>query len=459
MAKQTKDSSRVVTIAPVLFAAIVGLCISVFEASWVVGRQVGVDARKPNKNSANNSTSKSRGAGKTNRKPAPPKQRIPMGSLILRADMPCRITIDGEYLSELGEGQSKKLKVRPGQHTVGATSLSGLYRWAEPVQVGAFKTLTVSIALKTKKAEAEEVARIEGQRKSEEAKEAVILKERARLEEERKNADAAEDARRKKDVADRANRDGYVMIPSGDFMMGSKQGEDDEKPVHRVEIIHGFEIGRYEVTQGQWESVMGTNPSSFKGRGLPVENVSWHSAQSFVAKLNARSDGYVYRLPTEAEWEYACRAGGTGDYPGDLNTLATFVWFGNNSGEQRLDAAKIWKNSGPQGYVTKLMENKCQSHPVGQKLPNDWGLYDMLGNVWEWCLDRYESRYYSYSPTKDPQGPYSSDLQGPYSSGPRVIRGGGFLNSATVSRVSARAYSLPDRSNRDVGLRLVRKLR
>ena len=121
-------------------------------------------------------------------------------------------------------------------------------------------------------------------------------------------------------------------------MMGSTNGGSDEKPVHQVTISQAFYMGKYEVTQGQWQAVMGNNPSNFKGDNLPVETVSWDDAIAFIARLNAQNDGFTYRLPTEAEWEYACRAGTTGDYAGDLDAMA---WYGNNSGRGRLDAAEI----------------------------------------------------------------------------------------------------------------------
>src|SRR5262249_39668425 len=123
----------------------------------------------------------------------------------------------------------------------------------------------------------------------------------------------------------------FVRIPAGEFMMGSSNGEADEKPAHRGRISRDFEMGEYEGTQAQWEAVMGNNPSNFKGTNLPVENVSWEDAQQFIQRLNSRSSKYNYRLPTEAEWEYACRAGSNGDYAGNLDQVA---WYGNNSGRQ-----------------------------------------------------------------------------------------------------------------------------
>lgn len=156
----------------------------------------------------------------------------------------------------------------------------------------------------------------------------------------------------------------FAYIPAGEFQMGSTDGEKDENPVHQVKISRGYWIGIYEVTQKQWQAVMGNNPSNFKkcGEQCPVENISWDDAQNFISKLNASKDGYNYRLPTEAEWEYAARAGTTTKYS-----------FGNR-GELK-DYAIYTKITGAQ--------------PVGQKLSNAWGLYDMHGNVYEWVQDWY----------------------------------------------------------------------
>jgi len=212
---------------------------------------------------------------------------------------------------------------------------------------------------------------------------------------------------------------GFVQIPAGDFMMGSEDGDDNEKPIHRVRISRGFEIGKYEVSQMQWEAVMGNNPSHFKGADLPVENVSWDDAQEFIQRLNAQNDGYVYRLPTEAEWEYACRAGSTGDY---ANNLAAMAWYDKNSGE-----------------VT---------HPVGTKQPNALGLYDIYGNVWEWCQDWYNENYYVQSSNVDPQGPTLGSA--------RVERGGSLNRDAQYLRSASRYWGAPGNRSFNLGFRLVR---
>lgn len=211
-----------------------------------------------------------------------------------------------------------------------------------------------------------------------------------------------------------------IAVPGGSFQMGSNNGSDNEKPAHQV-TVSSFAMGKYEVTQSQWQAVMGNNPSSFKGDDLPVENVSWEEAQAFCRKLSQHT-GQTYRLPTEAEWEYACRAGSTGDYAGNFDAMA---WYNKNSGSK--------------------------THVVGQKQPNAWGLYDMHGNVWEWCQDWYGSNYYSQSPSTDPQGPSSGSL--------RVIRGGGWGIFAANCRSASRLRSAPDERAGHLGFRLLRTAR
>ena len=202
-----------------------------------------------------------------------------------------------------------------------------------------------------------------------------------------------------------------VYVSGGDFEMGSSSGDSDEKPVHTVSL-DGYSIGKYEVTQELWEAVMGSNLSEFKGLRRPVENVSWNDCDEFIRKLNSMT-GQQFRLPTEAEWEYAARGGknrNTFTYSGS-NTVGTVAWYFDNSGSQ--------------------------THEVGGKSPNSLGIYDMSGNVYEWCYDAYSSDYYSKSPTNNPKNEGSAGSR-------RVVRGGSWYNIANFCRVSFRDNFPPD---------------
>ena len=200
----------------------------------------------------------------------------------------------------------------------------------------------------------------------------------------------------------------FVWIPAGEFRMGSTSSEadDDKRPVMRVRLSRGFWLGKYEVTQSEWQSVMGSNPSWFSdcGGNCPVEQVSWEDVQGFIGRLNAREGRDVYLLPTEAEWEYAARAGTTGDRYGSLNAIA---WWAGNSGNR--------------------------THPVGGKSANGWGLHDMLGNVWEWVQDWHAE--YPGGTVTDPRGPRSDSY--------RMYRGGGWLFGAGFVRAPFRNGTPP----------------
>ena len=203
----------------------------------------------------------------------------------------------------------------------------------------------------------------------------------------------------------------FVLVPAGEFEMGSTSelADDDERPRTRVRIGEAFWMGKHEVTQGQWKAVMGSNPSWFKhcGRDCPVENVSWKKVQQFFRKLNAMEGGQRYRLPTEAEWEYAARAGSRRDTPaGDLRIagqrnapqLDGIAWYGGNGGV-RYEGGHDCSGWDEKQYSS----DRCGPHPVGGKAPNGLGLHDMLGNVWEWVQDRYGA--YPGGAVTDPRGP------------------------------------------------------
>jgi len=217
-----------------------------------------------------------------------------------------------------------------------------------------------------------------------------------------------------------------IYIPPGEFMMGSPDSEkdrhSDEGPQHRVRISKGFYMSVTEVTQAQCKAVMGSNPSSFQGDDLPVEQASWNDAIEFCNKLSQK-EGKGYRLPTEAEWEYACRAGSTTRfYFGDGDSqLSHYAWYDVNSGSK--------------------------THRVGKKKPNAFGLYDMHGNVLEWCSDWYDAGYYSQSPGDDPKGPSTGQY--------RVFRGGRWGSSANSCRVAARNFLTPVDCSFSLGFRLV----
>ena len=199
-----------------------------------------------------------------------------------------------------------------------------------------------------------------------------------------------------------------VLIRPGTFTMGSEKNGSD----HEVTISQPFYIGKYPVTQEQWQAIMGNSPSRFKGTRNPVDSVSWNDARDFCKRLSTRTRKAV-RLPTEAEWEYACRAGSRRDYcfGDDENGLAEYAWYENNSSRT--------------------------THAVGTKNANPWGLYDMHGNVWEWCQDLYDPRYYANSPRVDPPGPTHSDRKA------HVLRGGAWHVEAAYCRSAARGGDFP----------------
>jgi formylglycine-generating enzyme required for sulfatase activity len=216
-----------------------------------------------------------------------------------------------------------------------------------------------------------------------------------------------------------------VLIPAGEFKMGSSDSEEyyAEKPRHRVRITKPFWLGKYPVTQEQWQSLMGNNPSHAKGRKNPVEQVNWNDCQAFLDKLNAKVGGARFHLPSEAQWEYACRAG-----------TKTKYFFGDD--EEKLDDY-MWHG-----------EDAAPTHPVGGKKPNPWGLYDMYGNVCDWCQDWYEADYYAKSPVDDPPGPATGVM--------RVFRGSAFQLQAGWCRSALRSPSGPTGTGECLGFRVAR---
>ena len=232
----------------------------------------------------------------------------------------------------------------------------------------------------------------------------------------------------------------FVPVSPGEFPMGCSVGVQpvecgpEEKPRHTVQITKPFEMAKTETTEKEWQAVMGSNPSRFVGDSLPVEEVSFLDVQAFLAKLNARNDGFLYRLPTEAEWEYAARSGAVDQFGGAkvANSLSRYAkpddwaWY-----------------------------NIPAVQPVATTKPNAWGLYDMRGNVNEWVQDWYDPRYYSKSPMADPKGPDTNS-----SEGGRGVRGGSFHDDGPwLSRVSLRQHFQEDYHHYDLGFRVVREKR
>jgi formylglycine-generating enzyme required for sulfatase activity/tRNA A-37 threonylcarbamoyl transferase component Bud32 len=231
----------------------------------------------------------------------------------------------------------------------------------------------------------------------------------------------------------------FRLIPGGTFAMGSPEVEyGDEQPQHKVTISRGFSLGVHTVTQGQWQQLMGTTPWQGQedvkiGETIAATDISWEDSVQFCQRLSAR-DGRRYRLPTEAEWEWSCRAGTTTQYSfgDDEEQLGQYAWYGG-----------FFCDDGN-------CEDEPYAHAVGQKLANPFGLYDMHGNVWEWCSDWYDSEYYGKSPEQDPAGPASGSS--------RVLRGGGWYPGPVGLRSCYRFCSTPGLRGNLIGLRVLCEL-
>ena len=249
----------------------------------------------------------------------------------------------------------------------------------------------------------------------------------------------------------------FVYIEPGTFTMGSDEEKNTirgtfvlsrQRPAHRVHISRAFYLGMYEVTQQHWETVMGSNPSFFKGRDHPVENISWNEVNAFIRELNKLEGETVYRLPTEAEWEYAAKASTDLRYAG-TNNVIDLCLYANVA-----DVSERRKHPEWDGWRERSVS--CDdgfdgTSPVGSLLPNAWGLYDMTGNVWEWVNDWYDAGYYSVSPVIDPQGP----ARGTH----HVKRGGSWTDSERFLPVWFRIGDAPGiRRGNMLGFRIVRNV-
>ncbi|MBI4751015.1 MAG: SUMF1/EgtB/PvdO family nonheme iron enzyme [Acidobacteria bacterium] len=244
----------------------------------------------------------------------------------------------------------------------------------------------------------------------------------------------------------------FVLIPTGSFLMGSTNADVEaafadakrynpkaerewftrEQPQHRVTFSQPFYLGKFQVTQAQWQEVMGNNPSSFKGDTLPVEQVSWNDCQEFLKKLNAKKDNYIYRLPSEAEWEYACRAGTTTPF---------------SFGEPITTDQVNYDGHYPYGNAPKG-EYRQKTTPVGSFPANAWGLHDMHGNVWEWCQDWYQD---TYAGVPDDGSARESGSDQRF----RVMRGGSWFDGADFCRSAFRYRNNPEFVGRNSGFRVV----
>ncbi len=334
----------------------------------------------------------------------------------VETDTECRILVFGKEIANARPGADTTIRLRKGRHRLEIISTEcsddrlSMLHTVEDNEMEDILTVEL-LPVREKRLQAEAAER----RRQEE--------ERRRREEERRRREK-EEAERKRLIS----MFEMVKVAGGTFTMGASasdsEADSDEKPAHRV-TLSGYYIGKYEVTQKQWVEIMGSNPSYFKGDNLPVEKVSWDDIQEFLRKLNAKT-GMSFRLPTEAEWEFAAHGGNSSrgyKYSGSDN-IDSVAWYYDNSGNK--------------------------THPVGTKSPNELGIYDMSGNVCEWCQDWFDANYYSNSPLSNPKGPSS----GAY----RVLRGGSWNINARYCRVSFRNNNAPGNGRDYCGFRLAASL-
>jgi sulfatase modifying factor 1 len=311
-------------------------------------------------------------------------------------DEDCDILIDGDNKGHLRLNTMLKIKLNKGQYLLrvnGANAADQINETLTVDETGTERLYPISLKAITDA----RVARGEAIRQTELLKQAA-LQSRANLP--------------KMDMA---------LVEGGTFSMGNNNGDGNERPVREV-TVGSFYISKHLVTQAEWQAVMGDNPSSNKCDNCPVESITWDDAQAYC-KRKSELIGLTCRLPTEAEWEYAARGG---------NKSKAFIYSGSNNID---DVAWYDGNAGG------------NTHPVGQKQPNELGLYDMTGEAWEWCNDWYDETYYRYGPSRNPQGASTGSL--------RVIRGGSWRSSPVGCRVVGRNYDLPDYRSSGIGFRYV----
>ena len=339
-------------------------------------------------------------------------------------DTDCSIYIDGDLKGTLAAGAILKIKLEKGDYIIKAVGLNKadeLTQTYTVATVGVETILNIGMASVVKARLAKEIE----DKRNEEAQKA---KELADQKEENEKAalkqKAIEEAQKKEQAKiDIMNNIEMVLVQGGGFEMGSNDKLDlNAKPVHKV-TVSSFNIGKFEVSQTQWKAVMGTNPSKFQDcDNCPVDNVSWDDAQLFIKRLNQKT-GKTYRLPTEAEWEFAASGGiksMSKVYSGAGDVLDNVGWYYDNSSHK--------------------------TNPVGQKKANELGLYDMSGNIDEWCQDYYDEHYYATSPTDNPTGPATGTV--------RVRRGGCWNDAAHYCRIANRYSSAPELRFLTFGFRL-----
>jgi sulfatase modifying factor 1 len=319
------------------------------------------------------------------------------------SDEECNILIDAENRGHLKPNALLKINLRKGQYLLEVVGVNRADKINETLVVdetGTERLYPISLKAVTD-------TRVEKQAEVQRTAEQAELQRKAGQAELQREAEA--------------KHLNLVLVQGGTFSMGSDGGESNEKPIHTV-TVNGFYMSRYMVTQAQWRIVMGNNPSSTQCDDCPVDNITWDDAQAYCQKLS-QLNGKTYRLPTEAEWEYAARGGikGKGYTYSGSNSIEEVGWYGGNS------------------------DNSI--HPVGEKQPNELGLYDLTGNVNEWCSDWYDQNYYGSSPAQNPRGASTGSF--------RVIRGGGWLSPSGSCRATCRIVCAPDSHFGGLGFRPV----
>jgi len=348
--------------------------------------------------------------------------------LILSLVLPILATAQWCYNSNFTKGKTAMQQKQYAQAITFFTTSKQCSDWKNNPEPDKMIAQCKQLKTKQEENEAHKQERIRQENEMQLEKERLRKEEDARLKA-KQEEDVRKEPERKRTAAINGISSEMVSINGGTFLMGTIDGESYEKPVHEV-TVSGFYMGRYEVTQAQWKDVMGDKPSTFVGENNPVENVSWDDVQQFIQKLNEKT-GESYRLPTEAEWEYACRAGSTTAFnTGDCLSTSEANYDGNSP----------FTGCSKGEYREKTM-------PVGSFSPNAWGLYDMHGNVREWCSDWFDSEYYSHSQRTNPRGASRGSN--------RVFRGGGWYSYAFNCRSACRNNNSPVSRRNYMGFRLV----